>query len=215
MNIKGNKIIGADVSYCYKELRIPETSPSGELITEIESRAFRGLRIDTLIIPASIKRIKSQAFENCGIKDLIFEGEGTDKMAIDQNAFSSNNIVELYIPKNTWYIGKQTFSNNPIEKISGGEGLKTIYDFGFKDCNLKTVNLKSLYSIKVIGKEAFSNNKNLTEVLFPFGLSEVEINDSAFNFCDNIKKISIPFWVSEEDVLPLFNCPKKINVSTY
>ena len=52
--------------YVGSELKIPERSPAGEIVAEIEAGAFSGC--DTLVsvsIPSSIIRIGEQAFKNC------------------------------------------------------------------------------------------------------------------------------------------------------
>ena len=53
-------------------------------------------------------------------------------------------------------------------------------------------------SIKYIGDAAFAHCRNLTEVVFPEGCTDVDISKHAFNGCVNLTTIKVPKGTTEE-----------------
>ncbi len=140
-------------------------------ITEISDGAFTKKRttegnyktmyldntlIESVVIPASVKRIGKNAFTQCiNLKKVVYLG---DDLTIDENAFAScENLVEF----------------EGIDKV------KSIGYLCFYDC--KKLEKVTLTSCK-IGAEAF---KNCSSLVVELG-SNCKIKRDAFSGCDNV-----------------------------
>ena len=60
--------------------------------------------------------------------------------------------------------------------------------------------------IKIIGKHAFQNARNLTEIILPDTLESID--DSAFDDCKNLLKITIPNTVTYIGAWAFHGCDK-------
>ena len=81
--------------YSYRlSVTIPSLSPSGEVVTSIQSEAFKdNLNLKTVTIPSSVKTIGNDAFLNCNfLETVIYEGnqEGWEAISIG----TGNNTLQ-------------------------------------------------------------------------------------------------------------------------
>lgn len=72
--------------------------PNG--VTNLRTRAFNGLRVSEIVIPASVKTIAISAFNNCtNLTKVTFEEGAGEALEIDNAAFNNcANIEELVLP---------------------------------------------------------------------------------------------------------------------
>ncbi|WP_181817798.1 leucine-rich repeat domain-containing protein, partial [Metamycoplasma hominis] len=144
--------------------------------------------------------------------------EGLEK--IGTGAFGGTNIESITIPDSVKEIGSLAFDFSIISHISINSNNKNfeIKDNFFIDKNnkkilayldKKTTKVTIPSSVKEIGESAFSDCKNLKEVILNEGLEK--IGDSAFSKT-NIKSITIPDSVKEIGSLA-FNFSKISHIS--
>ena len=151
-------------------------------VTSIDDCAFYGsLNLTSITIPDSVTQIGYGTFWGC------------------------NNLINIIIPNSVTSIGEATFFYcRSLENVTIPNSVKSVegeFHKGtlFEDCN----NLKSL-AIPFLGARDPENEKNKLKSFFNSGripstlktliiTSEKNINEGAFEDCDNLESITIPF----------------------
>ena len=81
-----------------------------ESLEKIGGYAFTGNKsLKSVNIPAKVKTIETQAFNSCGLTDLVIQ-EGVQ--TIGYNTFGSNSLKNLTLPSTVTSIGGSAFGNN-------------------------------------------------------------------------------------------------------
>ena len=110
-------------------------------LTSIESRAFAGTRIETLLLPNSVEQIGERAFS--GTTKLVSVSFGTDSA-----------LTKL---------GDYAFSNTPsLKSIALPAQLKELGDYAFMESGLNTVELPA--ELTALGRGAFAECHDLTAI---------------------------------------------------
>ena len=124
-------------------------------ITEISDYTFWCCKnLKTVVIPDSVKSIGENAFERCAITEIRLE----NIESIGVSAFQECKDLKCAIlSPNLKSLGNHAFSRcSALEYVYIPSTIKTIPDFAFADCALKSVVLPD--SIESIGNSAFSND---------------------------------------------------------
>ncbi len=149
---------------------IPETY-KGKPVTKIGERAFystqlygsdssKGAPINELILPSTIKSIALEAFYNCKIEKVVFEGTIEEWCSIQFIGISAN---PLYHPDNAKDNTKLYIDGELIETSVIPNSVSTISSYSFVDCgSLKEVVIPE--SVTSIEPHAFKNCGSLSSV---------------------------------------------------
>ncbi len=149
---------------------IPETY-KGKPVTKIGERAFystqlygsdssKGAPINELILPSTIKSIALEAFYNCKIEKVVFEGTIEEWCSIQFIGISAN---PLYHPDNAKDNTKLYIDGELIETLVIPNSVSTISSYSFIDCgSLKEVVIPE--SVTSIEPLAFKNCGSLSSV---------------------------------------------------
>lgn len=149
---------------------IPETY-KGKPVTKIGERAFystqlygsdssKGAPINELILPSTIKSIALEAFYNCKIEKVVFEGTIEEWCSIQFVGASAN---PLYHPDNAKDNTKLYIDVEMIETLVIPNSVSTISSYSFIDCgSLKEVVIPE--SVTSIEPLAFKNCGSLSSV---------------------------------------------------
>ena len=149
---------------------IPETY-KGKPVTKIGERAFystqlygsdssKGAPINELILPSTIKSIALEAFYNCKIEKVVFEGTIEEWCSIQFVGASAN---PLYHPDNAKDNTKLYIDGELIETLVIPNSVSTISSYSFIDCgSLKDVVIPE--SVTSIEPLAFKNCGSLSSV---------------------------------------------------
>lgn len=112
----------------------------------------------------------------------------TEITTIDDYAFSSKNLLSVYIP----------------------EGIKTIANYAFYECrNLRQIVMPD--GLENIGYAAFAYCINLIEINFPTSL--LEIGNMSFTSCDKLTEVTIPVNVTKIGSTSFQDCVNLIKVN--
>ena len=173
--------------------------------------------------------IEANAFSNClNLKNI--EIPNSIKM-IDDNAFSNCPLLtDVVIPDSVIYIGKSIFVNcNTLSSISipyigdkltdsKATRLGYLFNDGSDNSKVPTSLLEvNVTKAEILGLEAFSGCKYLTNIILPDTLKYIE--KDAFSNCASLREIIIPSGVISIGDYCFYNCsnlieieiPKKIN----
>lgn len=93
-------------------------------------------------------------------------------------------ITHIHLPKTLETIEDEAFAGQPIERIYGLDGVRSIGDRAFTGNRLTKIEFPP--TLQSIGDEAFENSKFLQEAIFPMHM--YSIGARAFANCDNLKR---------------------------
>lgn len=192
-----------------------------EGLTEIGKGTFSDCndeRLEEITFPNSLIKIEESAFAGCsGLATPVF-GENSRLQTIGDHAFKNTGLVKVNLPASVKTLGTDVFGNcGSLEELNMSEG-NTVYasDAGV----LYSKDMKTLYlcpwnkqgtsykipsGVTIIEENAFSNNKNLQEVILPGTLKTIKT--SAFE-SSAIKKLIIPDSVTSVEEYAFRSCTK-------
>lgn len=154
-------------------------------VTTLGANAFQNCTALTSInLPRGIFSIESETFSGCkALKSVSFP---KDLQSIKEYAFNGCSSLEtVEIPGNVLTIESGAFVNCGIKHLVLGEGISTINDGVFRNCQqLSTVQFPS--TMKHIS--GFSNT-GLTEISLSESIETIENN--AFSNCPNLAKVNL------------------------
>ncbi len=167
-------------------IEIPD-EVDGRPVIGIAESAFEGSkRLQSVIIPSSVKSIGERAFYGCKGLHTVELSEGLTE--ISDSAFEWCELLKrIEIPSSVVRIGNSAFQFcSDIKEIIFHEGLKTIGDSAFYACP-SVSSLTFPESLESIGANAFSYCKWLSEITTFGGV--VSIGDEAFRNCQFLKSV--------------------------
>ena len=146
-----------------------------------------------LVIPDKVKTIGNYAFANCIGLTHVHLGKSVE--TIGENVFlNSDSLTSITVDE-----------ENPYFMVEDG----VLYSKDKRELLYCPKNFSGIYrvaeEVKRIGKSAFRNCNQLTEIVLPEGL-EV-IGDTAFYGCTQLKQISLPKSVSQIGAYAYKGCP--------
>ncbi len=149
------------------------TIPSG--IEEIKTRTFNGRNITSLVLPETLKAIRSNAFENC------------------QHLGSA-----IVIPDETTTIEAYAFSGCPLSGLTLGSKLESIGNSAFFNCSSISNNVSFPSGLRFVGINAFDGCTNLKgDLIIP---ETCEISAYSFRNCSSLSSID---FRSGQDTIPV------------
>ena len=189
---------GAVYSRDYKTLKfiLPAVKP---VVFKVDSRteriktgAFLGAEhsLKKVTVPKGLREIGESAFEETGIRQLIFAGKGKSKLQkIGDCAFMfCDSLKKIKLPDSLTSIGQYAFCGcRSISKIRFPKSLRKISIEAFEGCEgLKKVNVRCNGNI---GSRAFSLCFNLKTVVFSKDVKQ--IGNNCLAYCNKLKKIKV------------------------
>ena len=180
-------------------------------VVAIGERAFYDSQITSVELPASLREIRTNAFENC--KNLTEINIPAEVMYIDTYAFRDCTSLSYFTvdPVNYEFSSADGILYNkdgsvliscPMnwqnDQLDIPDTVKEIYSNAFENC-IRITDINFGEGIEKIGSSAFSGCYALTEIIIPDSVTE--IGDYAFANCESATNISIPNTIS---VLPKF-----------
>jgi len=201
---KCNKI--GNSAFCFTETSMLKIQD----VESIESRAFYGSNIDSLII-GGVFSIGSEICNNMkGNYVEIRPGENAD-ILLQEGAFKhdswypkTESVKKVVLGKGFKSIERQAFySATSLEEIVLSENLKNISSEAFAGCkNLKSLTLpQGLISIE---EGAFARCENLSSVILPEGLTD--IGSRTFYGCKKLRKITFPSTLTHIGSSAFYDC---------
>ena len=175
----------------------------GKNIKNIGESTFENLaNLRTISIPCNVEKIGNMAFSGCtSLKNLTIErGEETlllgynksDVFEVGKNTFSDCPLETISLGRNLSYESSSNFGYSPFYNISSlkdvvfDNTVTTISEYLFKDCiGLTSVIISD--SAKSIEKSAFEGCSSLTSVTIGSGVNL--INSSAFGNCAKLSDV--------------------------
>ena len=171
------------------------------ILSRIESYVFEYLSISSILIPASIEYIGSNAFANCNNLESVTFETGSKLYDIGKYAFPGTpNFTSITLPKSyrkytsafelSIYI-QNVFVEEGNEEFCSLDGV--LYKADNKSLIYfpagRTGEYKILDGVQIIGKTSFIRT-SLTSVIFPDSLQR--INSWGFSSGKKLKKVTIP-----------------------
>ena len=166
-------------------------------LEHIGDYAFSNCHVHNIDLPKNLKHIGEGAFISCGLSSISLP---ESLIYLGANAFGYNEIFEINIPKNVQHVGYLGLKHCVKITVDPGNPtydsrdncnaiIESKKDAILSGCNSTTI----LSSIKVIGESSFRRCEDLTKVVIPNGVEEIE--RYAFCDCKNLKIVEIPSTV--------------------
>ena len=184
--VEGNAIVPAYVAYEGK--RYP--------VTMIESDAFSGMRIKSVVLPDTVLEIEKSAFENCS--ELVDVSLGNSLKIIGDSAFDSCKWLRaLNLPNTVIRVGYHAIEGTRILELRWGVIYLGHVLYGYNGWLPEHSYIEVRKGTTVIADSAFNSKfeyradwKNLEGVVLPDGLKR--IGNGAFYMCRSLKSINLP-----------------------
>jgi len=133
-----------------------------EGLTEIGEFAFSNTKLQSVVLPSSIRTIEASAFGSCSKLETITLNEGLQ--IIKNEAFSWSELTSITLPSTITSVGERAFEKcSCLAAVSLNEGLQSIGDF------------------------AFDSAKSLTEIAIPSTVTDMD--ESVFNGCTELTAV--------------------------
>lgn len=203
--------IGANVfSGCTSLITVTLT----EGLREVGTGAFSGCtKLKSLTLPNSLEECHEEAFKD-SITSVSF---ATGRTAIQTAMFQgANKLTAIIIPETVTTIEEDAFNGSGLKQITFNNGLKSIGDKAFYNCdNLTAASLPT--GLESVGSDAFGACNALVSVTLPKSLASVGENGpfaysalntvifetgvttipaNLFRRCQELKSVSIPATVT-------------------
>lgn len=196
------------VSYNPETLKEHVVIPSyidGKPVTAVRGKQFYSpfddAKLKSIVLPPTVTLINWYSFACCyDLESVTIQGE---IKGISANTFyNSNKLVEVNLPDSVEHIGEEAFYDcTSLKSIKLPKNLKTIGEYAFVACSsLETVIINP--ALEKIDVSAFRGLKNLTDVIFEGGNTNLKLEHSAFAGCTNLKNFD-------------FSCIKTIGDSAF
>lgn len=172
------------------------TLPEG--LVSIGSYAFSGCsKLEHLVIPSTVDSIGNDAFNGCSALQQINIPQGIKKLA--DAVLSGTGIKTLDIPSSVNDIGMAAFSNcESLQSIKLPKGLTVLNASLFYGCKqLSDIQIPS--TVKTIGYKAFCGCDSLQNIMFEDGVSDLVIEQYAFENCKNINRLVITSGIKKTE----------------
>ena len=184
-SVTGNIIYTAVYSKTYKNYSIVFKNSNDIVITQKDNYHYG----DIVSVPTEVP---TRADEN-GVK-FVFVDWDTTVSQVD---------------------GDKTYTASYLHYNLTGEGEDAYYVVQTMDkCESTTINILDNINgtpVKKIGSEAFKNNKFVTNITIPFGITKIGAN--AFDNCTNLEFITLPETLEEISSHAFFYCTKLDNIT--
>ena len=177
------------------------------------------LRLRSVKLPESAKRIEGDAFDGCSYLSNITIPEGIERIedggynnGTYRGAFTGCPITSITLPNSITYIGRYAFYCSSLTSVVLPEGLTAIGNYAFQACpSLASVTFSP--NLTTIGISAFADCGKLAALNLPTGL--ITINGSAFSGCSSLTELHIPASVESIGAEAFANCNNLKDVYTY
>jgi hypothetical protein len=197
--INGFPIINiGDGAFAYAHGLTSITIPNS--VTSINYFAFANINVTSIVIPASVQTIGTEAFWRCfQLQSITFE-DNSQLTTIGPAAFyeCTGLTTGITIPASVTSIGDSAFngcSTLPSVTFADGSLLQAIGGAAFNNCSALT-SIAIPASVTFIGLVAFQGCNNLANITFADGSLLQTIGDLAFNICSALTSITIPASVT-------------------
>ena len=194
------------------DITIPEQI-DGEYVTVIGESAFESCdNLTRVIIPNSVKDIKSRAFANCIFVSVTIPDSVTN--IGDYAFYNCYKLTSVTIPGSVKSIGNYAFAQCLIRRATLLNGVISIGDSAFSECILMT-SVTIPDSVTSIGDSAFSFCSTLASVIIPSSVTTIGI--AAFDYCLALTSVSIPSSVTSIENYTFAYCRelKSVAISPY
>lgn len=160
-------------------------------LRQIAAASFKGcLKLSECTLPDQLVSIGAQAFQNCLSLSSVTLDQSLS--SIGTEAFAGTKLSSIHFPASLTNLGIKAFFNCPLKSVS----------YKNKDQNFS---IDQTYFIGPENKFSFSNNQNISELIFLEGVED--ISENAFSACANLRVISFPETIQTIDETAFLECP--------
>ncbi|AMH94523.1 cell surface protein [methanogenic archaeon ISO4-H5] len=173
-----------------------------DTVVEIGRDAFRGGKMESIIVPASVRSIDVAAFKDCSeLRSVTIAHEESkhglrfrDRILKGEMFSGCSSLENVVLPEDLETIEFGAFEGcTSLSRMKIPDSVERINERAFKGSGLEEITLPS--NLEYLGPMAFDSCLSLKKVGLNEGL--VTIDSAAFRNCSSLEKIDIPESVVE------------------
>lgn len=195
-----------------KSFAIPEG------ITRIEKSCFYNKKgIVQIILPKTLREIKTNAFGNCiNLEEIVFQNDSLTELEIDNKAFKGCNNLERVILNGNIFYPKKCLSDGGLPDLVRKIGEQILSDFYISGRILMKYRgteerVCVPESIEIIGEGCFENNQAVDRVILPKSVREIHKN--AFKNCVSMQTIELSEELEIIEKSAFENCGRLLKIT--
>ena len=171
----------------------------GKSVVGIKDGAFNSSNIKKIYFPEGLEYVSSKAFSTCPRLEFFSEN-GLNYIGSRENPYmflagcDDVEILSVDINPKTVFIGDSVFFGSWLVSVTGGEGVKYVGDFAFKNSKA-LAEISFLKSVSYIGEEGFYSTSIKSLNL----RSDATLGKRAFMYCTKLETLVLP---SEIETVP-------------
>lgn len=160
---------------------------------------YNSQNLTSITLSKNLLKINDNSFKNCiKLNNINFDPSGNLYTIGKYSFYNDYNLSSINFPSSLNEINQNAFSFCKLSYIHFPENIKIIGDnaFEYQGYSMQTlIHDKTLTNIDIsgvvdIGRQAFLNNPNLIDVVFPDTI--IYIRKEAFRMCGAIKNVNLP-----------------------
>ena len=182
------------------DIIIPEEI-DGYKVECLAENLFSGSDVTSVYIPATVREISENAFENASELTEIICEEGGKYVSVDGILYNTDGYILLKVPEakteinqypeNIRTIYENSFRNSVVKEVVLPETVVNIREYSFAFSGVEKIVIPE--GVELISEFAFHGSENLKDVVLPDGL--VEIGANAFGNCPSLTEINLPYGI--------------------
>jgi hypothetical protein len=170
-------------------------------LTQIESYAFYGSSLQSILIPSNVEILGSDCFASCGSLSSITFESNSHLTRIESSAFSCSSLQSIVIPRNVQFIDSSAFDYVTLSSISIESGseifviendilIDVLYHKLIRNFS-KSSTIEIGRNIEIVGSKCFFEWKLLSSIIFESNSHLTRIESGAF-YGSSLQSIVIP-----------------------
>lgn len=182
------------------DIIIPEEI-DGYKVGCLAENLFSGSDVTSVYIPATVREISENAFENASELTEIICEEGGKYISVDGVLYNTDGYILLKVPEakteinqypeNIRTIYENSFRNSVVKEVVLPETVVNIREYSFAFSGVEKIVIPE--GVELISEFAFHGSENLKDVVLPDSL--VEIGANAFGNCPSLTEINLPYGI--------------------
>ena len=182
----------------------------GDQVETVPAYICKGLsKIDTIVLPPSVKSLGTYAFANCTLLKSI-NLPVTQKTLPTSFLEGCTSLESIELPETLTTISTDAFYGcTKLANVNLHEGLETIYQRAFYNCALTSVTIPS--TVTSIGNGVFKGNPLTSVTWLPVNCSIGSDSDAPFYNCTDITSFT---FGDQVETVPAYLCKNMSKIDT-
>lgn len=162
---------------------------SGLSIEEIPTKALQDCwQIQTIILPPTLKRIRSYAFSNTGCEEIVLP-DGLEEVSGGNNFARCERMTDLHFPSGVKSLPDNVAYDCPkLQRLTLPKYIEELGSSAFMKCDIRELIIPG--TLKEVSSQSFESNTNMANVVLGDGIQTIA--NYAFRCCESLIRVTMP-----------------------